>query len=446
MNIVARLQLLVCTLVFGLTGCNYLPWPDSYGAATPPASTRGINGLGVHKRMWETAGARMVRPVKLSPRLSNVDVIVLIGTTYKPPGKLARDWIEDWLTDEQPRKVIYFGRDFDASLVYQKAVRSQVSEPLQSKAEENIAALQAENFQNKVTDIAEDTFCRWFYLRTTKRPQTHRQFSGPWADAIARAEGSWETRMLLEPPSMDQSSDKPSWLGSGNKAALKPAFKMFWASDDDQAFGEKEVQRSSWRVDELKDDAMWDEEFTKISDVEVLLKGENQTPLVYSLRHADFYQDNEIVIVANGAPFLNGSLIEPLHQRVGELVINRCLPAKRVALVEIGESGILISHIQSESDGTLASQLLTLWPLSAVTMHAALLGLVAFMVLLPILGRPQKLPSRSVTDFGLHIEALGRMLASTRDLKYGREIIKNYFSKIRRESPPEWLDQVEQGP
>lgn len=46
----------ISAALLSTTGCNYLPWPDSFGAVTPPNSSRSLNGLGVHKRMWETAG------------------------------------------------------------------------------------------------------------------------------------------------------------------------------------------------------------------------------------------------------------------------------------------------------------------------------------------------------------------------------------------------------
>ena len=87
-------------------------------------------------------------------------------------------------------------------------------------------------------------------------------------------------------------------------------------------------------------------------------------------------------------------------------------------------------------------QVLTVWPLSAITMHAAFLGIIAFVVLLPILGRPQSLAGRSVTDFGLHVEAMGRMMFESRDLLYGLKSIQDYFTKVRRESPPDWLMQM----
>jgi hypothetical protein len=439
-----RLWLLACILV-SATGCNYLPWPDTFGAINPPASTRGINGLGVHKRMWETTGARILKPKKLSPRLDDVEVILLIGTTYEPPGKLAREWLEKWLSSDSGRTVIYFGRDFECDQDYRNKTLPMVAADKQLLAREALATRQATDFVDRITTLPEDTFCRWFFIRPSARGIVHTQFSGPWAEALDGLAGEWPTHTLLEPPGVSgQKTHKPSWLQPGKKSTLKPVTNPFFMQgDDDKAFAEKEVQRSNWKLQELDSDELWAEEFEYAGDPEILLAGHDKTPLIFSITRPEFEEGSRLLIVNNGAPFLNGALIKPLNQRISEMIIEECLPAKRVAFFEYGETGILISHVNSEGTGSLGLDMLTLWPLSAISMHAAILGLISFVVLLPILGRPQRLPKRSVTDFGLHVEAMGRMLGASRDLAFGVNAIREYFLKVRNETPPEWTNQIE---
>jgi hypothetical protein len=222
---------------------------------------------------------------------------------------------------------------------------------------------------------------------------------------------------------------------------LTPVATFYAGADGDEELGEKDVQRSIWKSDELEDSKAWDAEWDLAGDVKVLLSGAGGAPLVHRISHAKF-RGSKILIVANGAPFLNGSLVKPLQQKVGELVIQECLPAKRVALIEYDENGLLLSNIASGSEADFGVQFLTVWPLSAITMHAAFFGIITFVVLLPILGRPQSLARRSVTDFGLHVEAMGRMMFESRDLLYGLKSIQDYFTKVRRETPPEWLAQM----
>ena len=72
-------------------------------------------------------------------------------------------------------------------------------------------------------------------------------------------------------------------------------------------------------------------------------------------------------------------------------------------------------------------------------MSAALLGIVAFAYLLPILGRPQELPRETVSDFGMHVKAIGQMLQETQDHDYAVSVISEYYRTVRREHPPAWL-------
>ena len=437
---VAGLYVLVLLMPF-VTGCGYIPWPERYGEVTGSPSVRGLNGLGVHRRMWELAGAKVLTPQKLSSRLSKIDAIVLVGSSYQPPGQLARDWLEKWLRDKTGRTVVYFGRDFDAVQLYREETLQDVDEASYARAQIQSASREASNCVNRYTHFPEDTFCRWFFLRTSARPNTYSSFTGPWANELKGLEGTWPVSVLLEPPVSDLQTKKPSWV-TGTKSPLTGTRSFFMGADGDETLGEKEIQRSIWKADELDDKAAWDSEWEKAGTARVLLAGSDNAPLVHRITHPDF-PNSQILIVANGAPFLNGSIVKPLHRKVSELVIRECLPAKRVAMILYDESGLLINNIESGSETDFGMQLLTVWPLSAITMHAAFLGIIAFAVLLPILGRPQKLQPRSVTDFGLHVEAMGRMLFESRDILYGLKSISDYFTKVRRESPPDWVLQLE---
>ncbi len=432
-------QLLVLCLPT-LSGCGFIPWTESYGEVTGTVSTRSLNGVGVHRRMWETAGVKVLTPQKLSSRLDKIDSIVLIGTTYRPPGQLAREWLEKWLKEKSGRTVVYFGRDFDAIQLYRQDTLDQVAPSDRERAETQLASRQATNYTSRLQQIPEGTFCRWFYLQTSAPPTEYASFTGPWAKELQGLEGKWPVSMLLEPPNTRLKTQKPSWIKSGI-APLAPARTIFQGVDGEEQLGDKEIQRSIWKADELKDAKSWDSEWSAAGEYEVLLAGSDNSPLIHRITHSSF-KGSQILIVANGAPFLNGSLIKPLHRGIGELIIKECLPAKRIAMIRFDETGLLISNIESGSERDFGMQLLTVWPLSAITMHAAFLGIIAFAVLLPILGRPQRLKERSVTDFGLHIEALGRMLFEARDLQYGLRSITDYFTKVRRESPPAWVPEM----
>lgn len=424
----------VATLL-SLSGCSsMLPEIVQFGAVTSPDVNRSANGLGVHRKMWELAGAKVLTPQKLSPRLDDLDVIVLVGQSYAPPGMAAREWLENWLGESPGRSVIYFGRDFDANLYYREATLNLIPKTERDRGEIALASAQANALKTRIATIPEGTFCGWFYLDLSTPRQKCSRFSGPWASSLSGASGSWPVGITLQPPESKWRSQKPSWLAKGG-TALQPANQIQFPFEDSDAT----IQRSVWSYNEIDTTEAWNAEFRQLPDSQTLLASEEGQPLIFQLTN-DRYEGSQILVIANGAPLLNASLVDPLHRKIGEQLIEACRPAKRVALLAYDERGILIAQ-NREADSTAAGlEMLTVWPLSAITMPAALLAIIICAVLLPILGRPQTLRRRSTADFGLHIEALGRMLFEARDIAHARNAIADYFIKVRRESPPAWLD------
>jgi len=426
-----------------LTGCSsWLPEMVPYGAVTVPDVNRSLNGLGLHREMWEVTGARCLTPQKLSPKLQTVDVIVLIGQTFEPPGAAARSWLEDWLASQAGRTVIYFGRDFNAELDYRRKTLTRLPVEDQPRGAEILALREAEEFNQRLRQVSEPTFCDWFFLDTRRIAVEYHSFQGAWVEqepGLNDLAGNWSVRMALQPPDARQwPSNYPSWL-------TKPQTNNPLLPVRSAPLGDDEAQtRSRWEPEEFASTDQWDAAVQGAATSEILLAGDDGLPLIFRLS-SERYPDSQILIVANGAPLLNGSLVLPLQQRLGELLIDSALPAKRVALLAYDETGLMISHVAETDNRAAGLEMLTVWPLSGITMPAALLGIIACAALLPILGRPRKAATRSVSDFGLHIEALGRMLYEARDLPHARSAIANYYRQVRGEPPPQWLEEMPNG-
>lgn len=259
-----------------------------------------------------------------------------------------RDWLENWLGEASGRTVIYFGRDFDADLLYREQTLADVA-PSEQARRTCWHFAGPKQFAERLEQNPEDIFCRWFMLRTSARPTVHRQFSGEWSQGLQDVPGEWQVRTMLEPPTGDLKSTKPSWLAGAAKPKLTPIKKLSAGDDAKQEVGDKEVQRSVWVPDEIANDEAWQAEWNAAGESTVLLAGADGEPLIHRITSDDF-DGSQILVVANGVkPFLNGAMVQPLHLCIGELVIEACLPAKRVGLVSYGESGLLISQIDAVS-------------------------------------------------------------------------------------------------
>lgn len=430
------LLLMVLSLFPALSGCSgLLPEVHTYGAVKPPDINRSLNGLGVHRKMWEQAGAKCLTPTRLSPKLETIDVIVLVGQSFEPPGRAARDWLERWLGRKPGRTVIYFGRDFNAEVHYLRETLSDVPIAAQPNVHWKLAIRQTSELNARLRQLPESTFCSWFFLDVDRRDRIVGQFEGPWSEAINGTPGKWHLGTMLLPPDDEEwRSRRPSWI-----AATKPNTSPTTKARDDES--NNSVQRSAWVPEELSTPAEWQAEVARAARSEMLLATTDGEALLFRLTDSRF-AGSQIVIVNNGAPFLNGSLVDPIPQAIGERIVSHCLPAERVALIAYDEFGLLISDVPEQDAAAAGLEMLTVWPLSAITMSAALIGIIMCAALLPILGRPQPLPKRSVSDFGLHVEAVGQMLQDARDVEHGKQAIREYYTRVRKEKPPAWVEEV----
>lgn len=424
-GIVRQASLIGCiVLILSAAGCSrFLPIVDKFGAVGSPDVNRSPNGLGMHMRLWESTGAHVITPQQLSPRMDSVQVIVLVGQTYAPPGRAARAWLEKWLGEQEDRTVIYFGRDMNADAYYRSVMLEQDQTPDPAQRVE-LARLKADELTEKIREVPESTFCGWFYLDAKVRPTVVRSFDGPWASQLDGLGGYWPLDMQLVPPDTSQSKMQPSWIA-------KPAGAPQEITEDIES-----ATRSTWTIDELATDALWSQQFEDLPDVNVLLGSNDGVPLVYELEIGQL--GNRIMVVANGAPFLNATLVEPLHQKVAENIIAHCPVADRVAFLAYTPGGIQLSTAEESDHRAAGLELFLTMPLSMITIPLMLTGIVICVALLPIGRRPKKLPPRDLGDFGMHVDAVGSLLGATRDEAYARETIRSYYERVRGESPPAW--------
>ena len=434
--------LLLAVASIAVSGCGRWPLEDrSFGTVTSPEANRSLNGLGLTRKLWEANGAKCLTPQRLSPKLDSVDVIVLVGQSFEPPGIEARHWLENWLAEGTGRSVIYFGRDFNADIFYRQQTLARLPDAERRRGEELIAMRQADELQSRLRQLPQPVFCDWCYIDVHRSHRDYQKFTGPWAEADDNLDSllsGWPVGMALQPP------DSQTWRRKLLKLPLPQSQPQ--ASTGLQAAPtgdstEQSMRLSRWSLDEFGSEEAWREAIDNPLDSEVLLAADDGTPLVFQLWSARL-GDGQILVVANGYPVLNGSLVTPLGEAIGQQLIDACQPAERVALIAFGQGGLTISEaIESDQSGA-GLEMLTVWPLSAITMPAALLGIIACAAWWPILGRPQSPAKRSVSDFGLHIEAIGSLMMETRDSTFAAEAIQEYFRKVRGEVPPAWLSDI----
>ena len=305
---------------------------------------------------------------------------------------------EDWLR-RAGRTVVYFGRDFNADEYYLRQTLPHITPPQQWLARHWLARIRAVELQARLNSTPTNAFCEWFYLQVDQPATEATIGGGSWADQLT-SHGPWPLRSRLLPPQRRYRSRQPANLTAPTQT--NPLTPLLAPSEDDP---QGEVARSRWRPDEFDTLEAWNAAFRQLLRSEVLLESDTGEPLVFRLTGRQRLGDGQIIVVANGAPFLNASLVEPLFFDVGALIIEQCMPASRVALLTYDAQGLLISQV-AEAGRMAGLEMFTQWPLSAIMLPAALLGLILCAYLFPTLGRPLGVAERSVRDFGLHVDAL----------------------------------------
>src|SRR2546421_6579701 len=83
---------------------------------------------------------------------------------------------------------------------------------------------------------------------------------------------------------------------------------------------------------------------------------------------------------------------------------------------------------------TSTLELVKVWPLNAILLHVAVLGMIVCLSRSMIFGRPRDLPGDSPSDFGKHVAALGKLLAATKDRNYAQSRLAQYRQFAERRS------------
>jgi hypothetical protein len=84
-------------------------------------------------------------------------------------------------------------------------------------------------------------------------------------------------------------------------------------------------------------------------------------------------------------------------------------------------------------------ELLTVCPMSLVTMHGVMLGLVICLMLLPIFGRPRKIQRARHSNFGDHLDAVAALMNKAGGERYARARISEYMKRMHGETTGPWI-------
>jgi hypothetical protein len=364
--------------------------PTTYGRRRGGEAGRSVNGTAVLADMFRARGHTVTTMSRFSPRLDKYEVIVWAPDDFEPPNQEHRQRLEEWLKDGNDRTVVYIGRDYNSAIDYWERMAPTAPPELASESLHRQAETRAA-WESARSQMPSEEYARWFTARRDQKRHRVTDLSGSWAADIDATKTDIRVEGVLEMPS-DQVYDLIESPDNFPPPIVEPLLK---SGDEALVF---RLSDPDWKS-------------TPTGDV------------------------GQIIVVNNGSFVLNYPLVNHEHRKLADKLIAECgKGSKKVVFVESLTKGPPI--LDKEPTGSMPSplELLKVWPLNAILLHVAVLGIIICLSRSLIFGRPHDLPGDSPSDFGKHVSALGKLLARTKDRNYAQARLAQYRQVAERRS------------
>lgn len=146
-----------------------------------------------------------------------------------------------------------------------------------------------------------------------------------------------------------------------------------------------------------------------------------------------YWEGSQILLVANGSFLLNLPLVNHENRKLAGKLIAAAGEPRRVVFLESGPGGPPIDPVST--DNSLWT-LFGAWPLNAILLQLAVAGVIFCFASWPIFGRPKRPPPEPTSDFAKHVEAVGRLLAGTKDRAFALERVSHVEQSHATASQP----------
>jgi hypothetical protein len=415
------------------------------------------------RKSFESNGWKTRDVSRLSERLDSLDAIVWIPTTHESYEVAAIQWVHDWLGD-QPRTLIYILPDEGNEVRYWEKARefAPPEQRLEYRRRHARAISDLMNGPYGYSLGSSDEIDRlWFKAKMRRLPRPRWEIL-PHGTVLSASATATTAKPIYGVSNLDT-----DWSSDGYEIADEDLSQQTLASDSSgnplavRIFTPEKIEPvepvpavavPDDQVDIFKPDPSADAdaeveadwEYEDWMDEQESMDEAQWERLLRRRRGGYGIGESEIIVVAGGSLISNfGIVTDEGRDLVKQLLVEsgkRADPTTpRVGFITSGFAGVPVSNSGDQPQMASGMELLTVWPLSIITVHLALMGIVACLILLPIFGRPRKLKERTNSDFADHINAVGTLLNRGNGEQYARQRISEYFRKVRGETSGAWV-------
>ncbi len=419
-----KCAILLFLLIAPLSGCSEIS--VDYGKSRGYYGRNSLNGFGGLRSAYEEAGFRSRDVTRLSDRVARSDVIVWTPMEQSGiDGKVTR-WFESWLR-RGGKTLVYVIPDSGSEVDYWTEA-ARLAEPEQ-RLEYRKRAGQSinERIQWRLNRSGIPTN-GWFRVESLEKRVPIADVEGPWenvwADAAqtvddGEADGSG-VEMFIVAHDPDQQNATANTGKTGPIVGVTGPGSMGWAMPVETDITKVSV------------------EYSPLASIE-------DQPIVGEVTSSQ-WRDSRIIVVAGGSLLTNFSFTREPSRRLADQVIEASTPktpkqdAELLAGFLTSQSGeVPVSERTPDTPQATGMEMLSQWPISLVTMHGVILGMVVCLMLLPIFGRPRKIRRSETNDFGHHLDAVAALMKRAGGERYARGRISDYFKRMHGETTGRWV-------
>ena len=408
------------------SGCSRIV--TDYGASSGRTGKQSLNGFGALRATFQQAGFNTRDVRRLTDRVAKCDAIVWTPSQAGSiPPRITR-WFERWLQTNN-RTLVFVIPDSGSEADYWIEA-SQFAEPKQRLEYRRLAAKSVNQRIQWRLNRKPMSSNGWFTFAPKEDRQPIEVLEGPWAGAFAaptRSEVPFELEFKLE----GFAKKKENKNAKKNSGKQKPAKPQNNTTAGPTGPGSMQITYSPT---------------TTTTDVDVafsaLLK-DARGELIVGKVASKTWRESKIFVVNGGSLLTNYAFTKDFAIALADQVVVQSKPtavsSPKVGFISVDPWSLSVSETKPGVPKASGMELLTVWPLSLVTIHATLLLIVACLMLLPSLGRPRRVRYHAKSKFGDHLDAVAALMNRAHGQHYARQRISDYMRRIHGETSGPWI-------
>jgi len=405
-----RLLTIAFTCCVAITvGCSKLS--TDYGKTSGESAYSSINGYGTFRQALENAGFTDRDIARFTDRLKkSTDLVVWAPQNDMPLNAEAVAWIDSWLKQAN-HTLIYISPDGGSEPEYWMSTTALAPAEKRLEYRRRAATSRTQRMQIRFSASQAPSY-KWFTINRLSQPENINGVKGPWTPQV---------KVKAAPPLTPIENAVNTAATQANIITPVPGT----ATTPQTSQGSAVVQPS-----------------TSQYTTRPLLKTSNGTVYVAEVTSQN-WNGSRIIVVASGSLLSNFGLTQKSNRLLADKIIEEAASAKnsrrRAGFLNNNGTPLTVSNANSGAPVASGMELLTVWPVSLLTMHGVFLGFVICLMLLPIFGRPRKISHNQLGNFGHHLDAVAALMKRAGGERYARQKISDYMKRIRGETAGPWI-------